>query len=205
MRAESDRTNREGGFTAIEVVMTTAVLSIVMAMSMAFLVSAQRTVTIADTRSNNVDQARLGVQQLDRQIRSGNLIYNPASENDSANGIQPGLSLRVYTQSNSLQRCVQWRIYNKLLQTRSWTTTWQVDDIVTAWRTVADHIVNTTGSPAFTLDPTSSFGSRLLNISLLVNDSRSASKNAAVQASVAGRNTQYGYPNFVCATIPPYS
>ena len=90
-----------------------------------------------------MDQARLGVQQLDRQIRSGNLIYNPAAENDSANGIQPGLSLRVYTQSNSVQRCVQWRIYNKLLQTRSWTTTWQVDDIVTAWRTVADHIVNT--------------------------------------------------------------
>ena len=185
--------------------MTTAVLSIVMAMSMAFLVSAQRTVTIADTRSNNVDQARLGVQQLDRQIRSGNLIYNPAQENDPANGIQPGLSLRVYTQSNSVQRCVQWRIYNNLLQTRSWTTTWQVDDIVSSWRTVADHIVNSTGSPAFTLDPTSSFGSRLLNISLLVNDSRSASKNAAVQASVAGRNTQYGYPNFVCATIPPYS
>ena len=48
-------------------------------------------------------------------------------------------------------------------------------------------------------------GSRLLNISLLVNDSRSSSKNSAVQASVAGRNTQYGYPNFVCATIPPYS
>jgi hypothetical protein len=55
------------------------------------------------------------------------------------------------------------------------------------------------------LDATSSFGSRLLNISLLVNDPRSASKNAQVQASVAGRNTQYGYPNFICATIPPYS
>jgi prepilin-type N-terminal cleavage/methylation domain-containing protein len=195
----------DGGFTAIEVVMTTAVLSIVMAMSMAFLISAQRTVTVADTRSNNVDQARLGVQQLDRQIRSGNLIYNPAQESDPANGIRPGLSLRVYTQSNSIQRCVQWRIYNSLLQTRSWTTTWQVDDIVSGWRTVADHIVNDTGSPAFTLDPTSSFGSRLLNISLLVNDPRSASKNAEVQASVAGRNTQYGYPNFVCATIPPYT
>ena len=59
--------------------------------------------------------------------------------------------------------------------------------------------------PAFSLDATSSFGSRLLNISLLVNDSRSSSKNSAVQASVAGRNTQYGYPTFVCATIPPYS
>ena len=100
---------------------------------------------------------------------------------------------------------MQWRIYNNLLQTRSWTTTWQVDDIVSGWRTVADHIVNDTGSPAFSLDATSSFGSRLLNISLLVNDSRSSSKNSAVQASVAGRNTQYGYPNFVCATIPPYS
>jgi prepilin-type N-terminal cleavage/methylation domain-containing protein len=203
--AEPGGAQAQGGFTAIEVVMTTAVLSIVMAMSMAFLVSAQRTVTVADTRSNNVDQARLGVEQLDRQIRSGNLIYNPAQENDPANGIRPGLALRVYTQSNSIQRCVQWRIYNGLLQTRSWTTTWQVDDIVSGWRTVADHIVNDTGAPAFTLDPTSSFGSRLLNISLLVNDSRSLSKNAEVQASVAGRNTQYGYPNFICATIPPYS
>jgi prepilin-type N-terminal cleavage/methylation domain-containing protein len=203
--AEPGGAKAEGGFTAIEVVMTTAVLSIVMAMTMAFLVSAQRTVTIADTRSNNVDQARLGVQQLDRQIRSGNLIYNPAGENDPANGIRPGLALRVYTQSNSIQRCVQWRIHDGLLQTRSWTTTWQVDDIVSGWRTVADHIVNDTANPAFNLDPTSSFGSRLLNVSLLVNDSRSASKNAKVEASVAGRNTQYGYPSFVCATIPPYS
>ena len=85
--ADPRRETRRAGSRRIEVVMTTAVLSIVMAMSMAFLVSAQRTVTVADTRSNNVDQARLGVQQLDRQIRSGNLIYNPGSENDPANGI----------------------------------------------------------------------------------------------------------------------
>jgi type II secretory pathway component PulJ len=186
-------------------VLTTAVLSVVMVMTSAFLVSAQRTVTAADTRANNTDQARLGAQQLDRQIRSGNLIYNPALENDPANGIYPGLALRVYTQSNSIQRCVQWRIYNSALQSRSWTTTWQTDGIVSEWRTVADHIVNTTSSPAFSLDPTSSFGSRLLNISLLVNDPRSEAQNSVVDASVAGRNTQYGYPNFVCASIPPYS
>ena len=42
MPAEVGRADRDSGFTAIEVVMTTAVLSIVMAMSMAFLVSAQQ-------------------------------------------------------------------------------------------------------------------------------------------------------------------
>ena len=206
MPAETGRADSDGGFTAIEVVMTTAVLSIVMAMSMAFLVSAQRTVTVADTRSNNVDQARLGVQQLDRQIRSGNLIYNPAQENDPANGIRPGLSLRVYTQSNSVQRCVQWRITSAgVLQTRSWSEFWTTDGDVSPWRNVATNLVNTSATPAFALDSTTGFGSRLLKVTLIANVNSKRGKDVRFSTSIAGRNTEYGYNPFICNSIPPYS
>ncbi len=195
--------------------MTILLLGIVLTICFQVFITVGRAVTTSDQRSQNTDQARLAVQQIDRQIRSGNVLYDPAKEGllaplfvapdpvAVANGIFPGLSIRVYTQANGDQRCVQWRINNGTLQTRSWSEAWTVDGDVSGWRNVAENIINTSAaSPAFSLDTASGFGDRLINVRVLTNADTARQKTVEFKASVTGRNTQYGYNPNICNTIP---
>ncbi len=65
-------------------------------------------------------------------------------------------------------------------------------------------VANTTSTPAFSIATSSGFGSRLLNIDLLVNANASSGSTVEEKAAVEGRNTQYGYDPSACASIPPY-
>jgi type II secretory pathway component PulJ len=189
--------------TLIELVITTMLLGIVMAVIFGALVSVQRTFTTADQRGQTNDQVRLAANDIDRMVRSGNVLYDPATETAADSGVAAGYSLRIYTQANGNQRCVQWRVIGGFLESRAWTTTWQLDGDVSDWRKVADGIVNT--SPPFTLDSNAAFGGRIVNIDLLADRGPAASSNVApveVKVSVTGRNTEYGYDPVVCNTVP---
>ena len=72
--------------------------------------------------------------------------------------------------------------------------------MVSGWGTVARGVTNTT-SP-FTLDNASAYGSRLINISFSVRDSKATGRDQVVQTSLSGRNTEYGYDSGVCTPIP---
>jgi len=156
-------------------------------------------------RSTNNDQAQLAIEEIDREVRSGNLLYDPSLESD------PNMLLRVYTQTNATtrspaNRCVQWKIVGTDLQVRSWSTTWDTDGIVTDWRTVAEDVLNKTDSPkvpAFSLDSEATKGGRTLNVTIVVNSNHVSGSDVYVQTSVTGRNTEYGYPQDICASIPP--
>ncbi|HEX2062793.1 MAG TPA: type II secretion system protein [Acidimicrobiales bacterium] len=200
----------EAGFTLVEVITVTAVLSIVLAVTVGVLWSVQSGVSKATSRSQSNDSVRLAVQELDRQIRSGNVLYDPASENDPANGIRPGLSLRIYTQANAptnnpANRCVQWRVHQGKLQVRSWSTAWRTDGVVSGWRTVVGDMVNDSTTPAFALDRSEVlFGERVMRVSLVSNAKTEAGEPVRIDASITGRNTQYEFPRAVCADVPPY-
>lgn len=201
--------------TLIELTISMALLSIAAIVFLSTLVFVQRAVSRQEARSVTNDQARLALEEMDHEIRSGNLLYNPALENDPANGIYSGMSLRIYTQTNANIRtpgnqCVQWRILNKVLWKRNWATNWRDDPatLVTKWTIVAEGIQNQSVTPqvsAFALDADPAKGGRVIVVSLLVNASKgTGSSNVLLQESVTGRNTEYGYPSQVCADIPPY-
>jgi type II secretory pathway pseudopilin PulG len=206
------RRSPEAGYTIIEMAIGMLILGIVVSAFMTALFSVQRSFDRQSDRSQSNDQARLAVEEIDREVRSGNLLYDPNLESDPANGIYPGMALRIYTQTNAVtrdpgNRCVQWRILNGELQSRSWTITWRTDGLVTAWRVIADHVVNQTDVPqvaAFALDPESTKGSRTLIVTVLVNERAASGGDVRIQASVTGRNTEYGYPSDICNDIPPY-
>jgi len=179
------------------------VLGIVMAVIFGALDSVQRTFMTADKRGQTNDQVRLAANDIDRMVRSGNVLYDPATETLANSGVAPGYSLRIYTQANGNQRCVQWRVINGFLESRAWTTTWQLDGDVSDWRKVADHIVNT--SPPFTLDSNAAFGGRIINVDLRADVGTAAASHVAPveeKVSVTGRNTEYGYDPVVCNTVP---
>jgi hypothetical protein len=199
----------------VELSFVVALLGVVLSGALAVLWSVQTGLMRQTDRSQSNDQVRLAIQELEKEIRSGNVFYDPSLENDASHGIYPNMAMRIYTQANGnirnpSSRCEQWRIQNQQLQRRWWTTNWRDNPsvLVSGWTVIADHVVNQTASPpvpAFTLDTSqSSYGNRILNVAIVVNERSSSGANVETDTSITGRDTEYGYPATLCADIPPY-
>jgi len=202
--------------TLAELMVTMMILGIAMTIILSVLFSVQRSFGREADRSASNDQARLAVEELDREIRSGNFLYDPNTY--PAPG---GMQMVIYTQTNATtrnpgNRCVQWKITPSTdptpdqLWRRDWSSTDPINT-VSDWRVIAEDVVNNdaaktgTGAavPAFVLDHSqSSFGDRIINIDILVNHNPKSGKTVEIQDSVTGRNTEFGYPNTVCNTVP---
>lgn len=192
------REGRRGdkGTTLVELLISMTIFSLALAMVYSVLITVQRQTNDQTSRADSVGNARLALQQIDRQVRSGNVLYNPASETLP-------LSMRVYTQANGDQRCVQWQVFNGKLRSRSWSPTWTTDGQVSAWAVVAHDVVNTTATPPFALQGGSTaYGSRLADVTLLVKSPTGGGKPVNVTSSLSGRNTAYGYDPGVCNPAP---
>ena len=206
-------TRDEQGMSLVELMVATMILGIVMLVCSSVFASVESAVVRQNNLSNTLDQGRLALQQLDRELRSGNVLYDPSLENNglaSCSGCVAGYTLRLYTQANAPTRntyeCTLWKIdTNQQLLTRQWPP----DDPTSAgaWRVVATGVVNRSlGTPetAFTLDTDPLKGSRTVNITLALNSDYThfPTQTARVQAALTGRNTSYGYPSNVCSTTP---
>jgi prepilin-type N-terminal cleavage/methylation domain-containing protein len=207
MRRIAGLARREEGMSLVELLVAMMILGIVAAVFATTLSSVQRVVSQTDSRTQNNTQARLAIEELDREIRSGNVLYDPGS------GADAFYRFKIYTQSNAPTRdpapgyvCRLWRITSTYdLQTRFWPPN-QPED-ATAWRTVATGVVNRALSPqvrAFALDPDPNKGGRTVNIVLMMNNDLANRPNETVkvQSSLTGRNTSYGFPISVCNSEP---
>lgn len=185
----------DSGMTLVELLISMGIFAAALAMTYTVLITVQGQTKDTTARADSVDNARIALQQIDRQVRSGNVLYNPTSESLP-------LSMRIYTQANGDQRCVQWQVSGSKLQTRSWSPTWQTDGQVSGWAVVAHDVINTTSNPPFALGSSTAYGSRLLDITLRVKSPNSKGKPVDVTSSLSGRNTAYGYDPGVCSPIP---
>jgi len=105
---------------------------------------------------------------------------------------------------------VQWQVDTSThrLRTRSWAPDWaQTGTGVSDWQTVAYDIVNTSSQLPFSLQgPTSSYGTRLVNVDLFAQvTAQKGGKPVEITSQLSGRNTLYGYDPGVCSPIPPTS
>ena len=204
------RATGEAGMTLVELAVSMAVMAMAATIFITVLWSVQTGVARQQQRSITNDQARLGLQQMDREIRSGNLMYSPAESfaTPTCGGYAcvPGFSVRVYTQANAPTRtppfqCVQWIIQNRRLMRRAWEP--GATASLGGWRVVAEGIVNrdlVPTVPAFAIDPTS--GGRVLDITLMVNSalgSQQPPPTIRVNTSIAIRNQGSGDP---CSPVP---
>jgi type II secretory pathway pseudopilin PulG len=205
----------EEGMTLVELMVAMFVLGFVMLVFTQVLASVQRGVVVQESLSRTLDQARLAVEQLDREIRSGNVLYDPALENNgiaSCTDCVAGYTLRIYTQSNADTRvggyqCALWKVDDQQrLLTRRWSPIVALG-ADTGWLVVATGIVNRSLSPvlpAFTIAGNPLYGDRTVNIALAANEDlvHRPTQTVRVEASLTGRNTSYDYPTNVCATVP---
>ena len=204
----------DSGFTLIEMTVVMTIFGVLMAITYSVLTGIQAQSKRDLQKADDVGQVRVALEQIDRQVRSGNVLYSPANEKTSvtgvpncyASGTDAGNCMRVYTRANGNNHCVEWRLTGGKLESRSWPTDWQTNGGVSGWRTVASNIVNsdTSSTPGFVLQGTTSdYGARLVDITIQVNQGEPMP--VTVETSLAGRNTEYGYDPSVCSPVPASS
>lgn len=182
---------RDDGTSLLETTTVVALLGMVVALLVGILGASQNQLERNISRSSSNDEVRLATYSIDREVRSGNVLYDPALEAYAPGDVVAGMSMRIYTQSNSTFKCVQWRVTaDEELQRRSWSPAWLSDpaNLVKGWNTVATGIRNRADAkgPAFSLPRTN-----LLAVDFWSNNDPDAEKGQAVnvKASVSGRNT----------------
>lgn len=202
-----NRVRDDRGMTLVELLVAMSILSIVLLVFSSALASVQMAVVRQDNLSRTNDQLRLAIQQMDREIRSGQVLFDPALEVGSCSGCQPGFTLRIYTESNANTvgaTCVLWKLGTTSpyqLESARWTDS--PDPPTPPWRVVATGVVN--GDPSINLTPfTLESGSRTLDVQFAVNQdlANRSTQTTYVQASFTGRNTSAGTPVTVCAKVP---
>jgi prepilin-type N-terminal cleavage/methylation domain-containing protein len=196
----------ERGMTLVELLVAMSILSIVMLVLTTTLSSIQRAVVEEDVRVRLNDQARLAVQTIDRLVRSGNILYDPVDEsgNDPYDAAATGYMFRIYTQAEQSAaqsaRCALWLVNDEQeLLYRTWPIL--EPENASAWHVVADSVVNRDlSNPAFTLDA----AGRTIAVNFYINPDLAHRPQATqvVSASLTGRNTSFGYPVQLCATLP---
>lgn len=179
------------GWSLIEISVVVGLMGIVAATLVSFLGSSQASLERQTARTVSNDQVRLAVQSLDREVRSGNVVYNPTSEVFAPEDIAPSMSLRVYTQTNNDPRCVQWRITSAgNLEKRSWPAYFDPANPthaskVSGWRVVASNITNRLEN----IQAFSRPDSNIVAIRLRASSNASKGSTVEVRQSVSGRNT----------------
>jgi prepilin-type N-terminal cleavage/methylation domain-containing protein len=194
------RACRDDGFTLVETLVSMVVFAVVIGLTVSVLITVSQQTRDNLARSDSVESARIGLSQIDRLVRSGNLLYDPVASG--------GMNVSVFTQANGERQCVEWRVQTDgQLRTRSWSPAWQTDGEISAWATYARDLVNNapgyTATPAFTLTTTGHDSQSVLNVRLLVKSPDSKGTPVEVMTTLSGRNTLFGYDPAVCQNVPP--
>jgi prepilin-type N-terminal cleavage/methylation domain-containing protein len=205
----------DGGFTLTETLVAMIVFAIAIAMVYTALIKVQKyTVNVQGSADANFE-LRQALAVIDRQVRSGNVLYSPANETSpstcTAVGTSAGTCMRVYTQANGAQRCVQWQVIanpakpgTQMLRSRSWSPDWQTDNSYTGWQTDARNLIATPSQAPFTLQgAVNAYSQRYLVVRFEAKDPRRGNAPAVITDALAGRNTNYGYDSGLCNPAPP--
>jgi prepilin-type N-terminal cleavage/methylation domain-containing protein len=213
-RRRRDQRQNDAGFTLTEMLVSMIVFGIAIAMVYTALIKVQSYTTDVQGSADANSELRQAVAVIDRQVRSGNVLYSPANETTPStctpSGTDAGTCMRVYTQANGLERCVQWQVITdaahpdtQLLRSRSWSPEWQSDGNFTAWKIEARGLVATPSTAPFTLQgAVNAYSSRYLVVRFEAQDQRREDP-AVITSSLSGRNTNYGYDGGMCNPAPP--
>lgn len=156
------------------------------------------------------DKAEIALTIIRRQVVNADVIYNPATT------VPAGFSLRMLTAgaqttaplttplaAATVPTCHQWRLLSTgTLEDRSWPTGHTT--LVRSWRTVATGITNPPGHAPFTLDPTGSYGHRVLKIQFVLPDTtKSSGTTISITTSVTALDAQFFAPTAAQFCSPP--
>lgn len=210
------RRSDDNGLTLPELLIVMLVFGMVAALSVQATVMMAGSVSTTAGTANSISQVRLAPSSMERQIRSGDVLFSPAEEAVPGSDCQAystaaGSCMRVYTRAGITGLCVQWQVLPDpatpglaLLRTRSFAPTWQTTGAVEAWHVTARGLrAPAAADPPFTLQGAATpFDTRLLDVTLTAPDSTNNGHDITLTSSLAGRNTTYGYDSSLCFPAP---
>jgi prepilin-type N-terminal cleavage/methylation domain-containing protein len=208
------RSSGDAGFTLAEMLVSMIVLSIALTVAFGAVIIVMQKSNDAQQSANAAAELRIGLAQIDRQVRSGNVLFSPSDEDDWVTSCQDlggnaGTCMRIFTQSNGDQKCVQWQVVDDgsgagtmVLRSRSWETDWKTGGTVGAWGVVARDLVLDGTAPFTLMGASTPYNERMLQVHLAVQDERRDAP-VTVDSSLTGRNTSYGYDSGQCTPVPP--
>lgn len=213
--------HRDGGYSLTELLVSMIIFGIVMGITFGILITITNQSKDTLARIRALEEAKLGISQIDRQVRSGNVIMDPKYESDATAGVPKYYSMRIYTQAGAVPLCAQWRVKDKNgdgygdLEFRTWKPG-PLD--VQEWSAVAHNLVKmdfsgTTPSadrpedwPPFWVDnsETAATQAQFVRVTLRLRDpsEREGGKPTSVTTVITGRNTVFGYSQTLCASAP---
>ena len=192
------RVRRAGdtGTSLIELMVVMLITSGLMTIVFGVLIGVQKQTRDNLGRVDQLQQAKLGLAQIDRQVRSGNVVVDP----DQAGELPR--SLRVFTQTDGVRKCVQWQVHQSTLRFRSWDA--GIGGAVEPWRVVARNVRS--DAPAKNFEKVTDNGgsqAQSVLIRLWLKAEEANGNPVEVTTVLSGRNTVYGYPADVCSPVPP--
>jgi hypothetical protein len=208
----------------VEIVVAMGLMMVVLMVGMRAASTAVDVEAQATSKGQATTQVVAAMTELRQEIVSADVIFDPSNEqytsgpssgtnyagaNPDGTKINPGWSLRIYTQLNGNTMCVQWRLLdNGALQTRMWSPVWSQSSgqsgTVYPWDTLATNVVNT--SAPFALNYSANYGgsnSRLVIVSLLASAGNARVSPQLLQSSIAARDAEYYPANTLdCYPVP---
>ena len=215
----------DAGFTLPEMLVVMGVFGLLMAITVGILVQFLTLTRDSLARSQSLQEMRLGISQIDRQVRSGNLILDPQFEDPDNSGVPAFYSMRILTQEDGVDKCVQWRVIDAdgdgfgNLEFRRWDTGYTAG-LVEPWSVVAHNVVDVGVDPSvngidsddpatwppFWVDPERGAytEAQFVRITLRLKEPLQSedTKPASVTTVITGRNTVFGYPSSSCQIVP---
>ena len=199
----------EQGYSLIELLIVMIIFAGLLGIIFSVLNTVQLQTRDSLGRNAQTQQAKLGLSQIDRQVRSGNVLTVPGDAAAVAGELSN--SLRVYTQTDGVRRCVQWQVYDRTLRYRSWDPDWSLPGggSIESWRVVARELVDdaliTSGEAPdpFTRDASVGSQDQSVTVRLWLQAEEAGGRPIEVSTVLFGRNTVYGYPSDICAPVPP--
>lgn len=209
LRTRRPRRNDDGGFSLLELLVVMGIFAGLLTIVFSVLLTVQQQTRDSLGRNAQTQQAKLGLSQIDRQVRSGNVLTVPGDVLAEAGELPR--SLRVYTQTDGVRRCVQWQVNEGTLRFRSWDPTWNEagGGDVEAWQVVArelvdDALIDSGVAPdPFTRDSSVGSQDQSVTVRLWLQAEEADGRPVEVTTVLFGRNTVYGYPSDICSPVPP--
>lgn len=221
--------SRDSGMTLTELLITMLIFGVLMVIVMSVMITLTNMSKDSLARTRAVAEARLGLSQIDRQVRSGNVILNPALEGETTADVPPFFSMRIYTQEDGLPKCAQWRVKDHNgdgfgdLEYRTWDPAYPAVIVVSPWSPVAHNLVampsdppedvgdidvdDITTWPPFWVNTVASGNTEAhsVTITLRIKDpgERDSAEPTALTTTVTGRNTVYSGATVSCSDVPP--
>jgi prepilin-type N-terminal cleavage/methylation domain-containing protein len=190
----------DSGYSLVELLVVVVIFAGLLSIVFGVLINVERQTKDTLSREDQVGEARLGLAQIDRQVRSGNVVIDPATVGELPR------SLRIYTQTDGVRRCVQWQVTSTGLRFRSWDPGWSyVVGTVDPWRVIARYVRSDAGAPVSFERVTAAANSQAqsIRVRLWLQAADAGGRPVEATTVLTGRDTIYGYSADVCSPVPP--